>query len=124
MKITGFTGWEEARAQSDAFPYVLVRELSRVWLGERAKARINWEDATELRFFSETGELCLFERAGERRAALIEDENEDNSTHLDRVFQLDHAQKYGTLLTVREYFGYDEDGQLCIAATRLKGWVK
>ena len=71
MKITRFENWEAARALSDAFPYVLVRELSRVWLGERGKARINWEEATELRFFSETGELRLFERSGARRAALF-----------------------------------------------------
>lgn len=115
-----FEDWEAARARSDAFPYVPVRELNRIWLGERRKAEINWDAATELRDFSETVELRLFERAGKRCAALIEDE----STCLDRVFELDHAPRFGTLLAMREYFGYDEDGQRFIRAFRLKGWVK
>lgn len=113
---------EQARKESAAFPFVLVRELSRVWLGETEKAEIAWSEATELRFFSEHSELRFFGTAGRLRAVLLEDVAED--TCHDRTFPLAHNGAFGQELTVREYLDYDEDGQLYVKATRLKGWVK
>ena len=104
---------EQARKDSAAFPYVLVRELSRVWLGERQRAELNWDEATELRFFGGAGRL---------QAVLLADEAEDKCH--DRSFPLAHNGAFGRELTVREYLDFDEDGQLYVKATRLKGWVK
>lgn len=113
---------DEARARCADYPYVLVRELSRIWLGETREADINWDEITELRFFSESAELRLFRRDGNLQAVLLEDESEDDC--LDKTFPLAHNGAFGEQLIVREYLAYDEDGQLFIAAERLKGWVK
>ncbi len=113
---------EQARKDSAAFPYVLVRELSRVWLGERQRAELNWDEATELRFFNDTSELRFFGGAGRLQAVLLADEAEDKCH--DRSFPLAHNGAFGRELTVREYLDFDEDGQLYVKATRLKGWVK
>lgn len=115
-------GLNEARARCADYPYVLVRELSRIWLGETRKADINWDEITELRFFSESAELRLFRRDGNLQAVLLEDDSEDES--LDKTFPLAHNKAFGEWLTVREYLAYDEDGQLYVRASRLKGWVK
>lgn len=112
----------DAKGKSVVFPFVLVRELSRVWLGETEKAEIAWGEATELRFFNDTAELRFFGTAGRLQAVLLEDVAED--TCHDRTFPLAHNGAFGQKLTVREYLDYDEDGQLYVKATRLKGWVK
>lgn len=114
---------EQAKAMCAEFPYVLVRELSRIWLGERENApEINWNDAVELRFFSERAELRFFRGDGALQAVLLEDDGEEDS--LDKTFRLAHNRAFGEKLIVQEYLAYDEDGQLFIAASRLKGWVK
>lgn len=113
---------DEARAMCLDYPYVLVRELSRIWLGETRKAEINWDEITQIRFFSERAELRLFRRDGALQAVLLEDDSEGDC--LDKTFPLAHNGAFGTWLTVREYLDYDEDGQLFVKASRLKGWVK
>lgn len=118
------TELDQARQQAKSYPFVLVRELSQIWLGETQEANINWGEATELRFFSEQSELRFFGGAGRLRAVLLEDGDEADSLHQDRTFSLAHKRYFGKSLTIREHFGYDEDGQLFVRASRLKGWVK
>lgn len=113
---------EEARARSAEYPYVLVRELSRLYLGKTENAALNWSEATEVRFFCETSELRFFEQGNDLAAVLLEDEEEDETTCLDRFCPLGHSGHFGKQITLREYFGYDSDGQLYVKAVRLKDW--
>lgn len=114
----------EAKTMAQGYPYVLVRELSRLYLGEAAQADIRWDELTEARFFNDTSELRIWEEGGQFSAVLLEDEGEDTTTCMEKSYNLAHKGVFGKKLTVVEYFGYDEDGQLYRAATRLKGWVK
>lgn len=123
MKISRLND-AEAENMAQGYPYVLVRELSRLYLGETAQTDILWDELTEARFFNDTSELRIWEEDGQFSAVLLEDENEDETTCMEKSYNLAHKGLFGKKLTVLEYFEYDEDGQLYRAATRLKGWVK
>lgn len=79
----------------------------------------DWEECIEARFFSERGELHVFDAEGERKAVAIEDDG-DNFV-FEKVYRLDGKySKLGKHIVVQEYLDYDEDGQLAVELTRLK----
>lgn len=124
VKVKKWNDIEAAKEMAQCYPYVLLRELSRVHLGETDRANIQWAEVTEARFFDGTSELRFWEQDGQLSAVQVEDENEDENTCLEKVYALAHDGNFGRTLTVVEYLAYDEDGQLYRAATRLKGWGK
>lgn len=121
MRQRNLTG-SEGQQLAGAYPFVLVRELSRVYLGMTAQANIQWPEVTEARFFNDTSEVRFWDVDGVLHAALIEDDQETENSCLERTYQLAYGGAFGRRLTVVEYLAYDEDGQLYRVDTRLKRW--
>lgn len=115
---------EEARQRGDSLPFVLVRQLSEVKRGrtEDIKDQIVWDEVTEVRFFGDCEEIRIFDAGEGLQAARLADANETEFTCRDQEYQLRHKGHFGKSIVLREYFAYDEDGQLFVEATRLKGW--
>jgi hypothetical protein len=121
---------ETAKREGMALPWALVRQLSSFQMGKTEALSIDWDEVTEVRFFDESKEIRLFERNGELSAAIVSDSEEDkkneknkeNVTFRDVQKELGHKGQFGSAVTIREYFAYDEDGQLYLAASRLKDW--
>ena len=81
---------------------------------------INWEECMEARFFSEDKELHFFDVDGKKQAVAVSDE--DGNDELVKEYEL--AGKFraiGSSVFVKEYIGYDEDGQANVVLTRLQG---
>lgn len=119
--------FEEAKEKAEQYPYGLVYLFSEILLGETGiiKDKICWEDCMEARFFSEEGEIHIFDYNGERKAVCVEDKaKEDN---FEGVFEKNYelAGKFKQtgyqFFKVKEYLGCDEDGQAVVLLTRLAG---
>lgn len=79
----------------------------------------DWGECIEARFFSEQGELHVFDADGERKAVAVEDDGD--GLVYEKMYQLDGKyRKLGEYIVVQEYLKYDEDGQLVVELTRLK----
>lgn len=79
----------------------------------------DWRECIEARFFSEQGELHVFDADGERKAVAVEDDGD--SLVYEKMYRLDGKyRKLGKYIAVQEYLNYDEDGQLVVELTRLK----
>lgn len=115
---------EDAKREAMALSWALVRQLSLVQMGEVSTLSIDWDEVTEARFFDSEKEIRIFEAGDGFLAVILSDgENEiENVTYRDMEHKLEHKNQFGTAVSVREYFGYDEDGQISVVASRLKGW--
>ena len=83
---------------------------------------INFDECLEARFFGPEKEVHLF-RNDDRWTAVVTEDKEDLD-HIDRKYRLSKNHQntgIGRELIVREYIGYDEDGQAYIEKTRLAG---
>lgn len=79
----------------------------------------DWEECIEARFFSEQGELHVFDADGQKKAVAVEDDGDD--LVFEKLYRLDGKyRKLGKYIVVQEYLNYDEDGQLVVELTRLK----
>ena len=81
---------------------------------------LHWEECTEARFFSEDKELHFFDVDGKKQAVAVSDE--DGKDELVKEYEI--AGKFGSIgssVFVKEYIGYDEDGQANVVLTRLQG---
>lgn len=79
----------------------------------------DWGECIEARFFSEQGELHVFDADGERKAVAVEDDGD--GLVYEKMYRLDGKyRKLGKYIAVQEYLNYDEDGQLVVELTRLK----
>ena len=112
---------QEAIRDYRRFPYALLYMISeRILARTEDLAGIRWEECLEARFFSEKEELHLFDDGEGMRAVLCEETDTQNQA--DTEYELQKAFIPGMRrLTVREYFSYDDDGQLRVAKTRLAG---
>ena len=71
-------------------------------------------------FFSEDKELHFFDVDGKKQAVAVSDE--DGKDELVKEYEI--AGKFGSIgssVFVKEYIGYDEDGQANVVLTRLQG---
>ena len=103
------------------YQYALLYMISEVILNKtELLGEINWEECTEARFFSEDKELHFFDVDGKKQAVAVSDE--DGKDELVKEYEL--AGKFraiGSSVFVKEYIGYDEDGQANVVLTRLQG---
>ena len=83
MKVKKWDDTEAAKGMAQRYPYVLLQELSRVYLGETDRANIRWEEVTEARFFNDTSELRFWEQDGQLFAVQLEEEEEAEEAALD-----------------------------------------
>ena len=113
--------YEEAQRRAAEYEYALVYEISELLLGRTdSLPQIHWEECMEARFFSENRELHLYERNGQMEAVEISDADEEESV-VKRYALCAKFRSAGRFLKVKEYIRYDEDGQACVALTRLCG---
>lgn len=108
-----------ALADAEGLPFVYLRTLSSVSVGLRADAALP-EDMTEieqLRFFGPDAEVRIVRTGSGLEAWRIED---GGSQFLDETIKL--LPGFGRKLTKRKLLQFDEDGQGCICAVRLKDW--
>mgnify|MGYP004496452399 FL=1 len=103
------------------YQYALLYMISEVILNKtELLGEINWEECMEARFFSEDKELHFFDVDGKKQAVAVSDE--DGNDELVKEYEL--AGKFraiGSSVFVKEYIGYDEDGQANVVLTRLQG---
>ena len=112
---------EQALQDYSKYTYALLYMISERVLTRTAElGNIDWDECLEARFFSEKEELHLFRDGQEMRAVICEETDTKDQT--DREYELQKTFIPGmTRLIVREYFAYDEDGQVMVAKTRLAG---
>ena len=110
---------QQALQNYSKYTYALLYMISERILARTADlGEIDWEECLEARFFSEKEELHLFQDGQEMRAVVCEET--DSQDQADTEYELQKAFIPGmTRLIVREYFSYDEDGQVIVAKTRL-----
>jgi hypothetical protein len=111
----------QAYEQVNQYEYAYVYMMSKMVLCKVDELPlIDWEECLEARFFSEDRELHIFEGNDGMQAVLIEDG--DSVDCNIRSYELVPKFKgVGKELEVQEYLDFDEDGQIYVVQTRLKG---
>lgn len=114
---------EKAYASVRDYEYALIYMISQVKLCKTEELKeTDWEECLEARFFSKDKELHIFEDEGEKKAVEVNDDGQDDI--IEKKFQLDNKFKeVGNCVLVQEYLAYDNDGQVRVELTRLKGIV-
>ena len=106
---------------TEKFEYGVFYNLSSIQLLAAPEAgKIDWDECYEARFFSKDKELHIFEKGGEKRALFVEDEEGDETVIKSFVLSK-KFENVGKSILVKEYLQYDEDGQACVALSRLCG---
>lgn len=103
------------------YEYALIYMISeRFFCRTDDLPELDWEECLEARFFSGDRELHIFE--GEDGMAALEISDTDTVDTVVKKYRLNSAfRKLGSVLCVMEYLSYDEDGQIAVELTRLKG---
>lgn len=112
--------FEEAKKHIQDYEYALLYEISNICLTKVENlAEIDWEECTEARFFDESGELHLFEMDGSMAAVEVKDSGKAEDEVVKKYDLAKKFQEQGTNVYVKEYLGYDADGQAEVVLTRL-----
>lgn len=104
------------------YEYALLYMISEIILCKTEKLPpVEWEECQEARFFSEDKELHIFEGDDGMQEAFVQDEDED--IVLIKEYELDGKfRNIGKTVLVQEYLVFDEeDGQVLVEQTRLRG---
>jgi hypothetical protein len=85
-----------------------------------------WDEVLEARIFTSEKELHIFETDGRLKAVEIKDGNNtkgciSNENQAIKRYEINDGNK---CLVVKEYLGYDDDGQMFVSLTRLCGVEK
>ena len=137
--------WDGQISPDAGYEYALVYMASELKLIPFEKwESIDREECLETRFFGEKGELHLFREGDEFLAAAVQDltDAEDASAQDPAAEADSNVQVYATIdrvhsirkncrrevpgrtgIVVREYIGYDADGQAYTVRTRLTGLI-
>lgn len=112
---------QDAINQIPEYDYALIYNISSMQLCKtESLTDFNMAECLEARFFSGQKELHIFEGEAGKEAVIINDS--DPTYIITKKYEL--ANKYqtaGKYILVNEYISYDEDGQLFVEHTRLKG---
>lgn len=111
----------EAHQKAETYTYALLFMISkRILCKTEDLPETDWEECQEARFFSEDRELHIFE--GEEGMQAVEVSDADKEDIMIKEYELDrYFEELGNTLLVQEYLEYDEDGQVYVGLTRLKG---
>lgn len=110
-------------AQKDAAGYAhnVIRQISDVFV-DAAADKIDWDEVQEAWFFDQHTELHFF-RTDDELMCVKAEEKENPSHVVTHTYEIANAAKGGredkSVLEVREYLDFDEDGQCYVAYTRL-----
>lgn len=113
---------EQAIEQSQKYLYSFIVLREKIQLGEwnqekaqQLKDSYKTEGMIEARFFSQEGEIHIFQREEGFCCYEIIDERESD---IDSIIK-EYDSKIGKTLQVKKYIQYDEDGQAEVAKTRF-----
>lgn len=111
----------DAHQKIGEYTYGLLFMISeRILCRTKELPAIDWEECQEARFFSDEKELHIFEGEEGMQAVEVFDTGEEDI--LVKEYELDRYFKdIGNTVLVQEYLEYDEDGQVYVGLTRLKG---
>lgn len=115
---------EDAKELTKKMDYVIAHGISTIARGNAEDTDIPWDELVELRAFSETSEVHVFELDGEWKAVYTEECTEEQITSGDQsltaadAIDKGYAMTGGGMLYVREYLNPDDDGQAVVAAVR------
>lgn len=110
---------DEVKSQIAHMKYALVYEISNVVFNKIEKiAEINWDEFIEGYFFNENTQIHVYDtEEGLQAVCFTEPADAD---YIDKEYDLSgRYQNIGKRIKKREYFDYDEDGQVYVAYTRL-----
>jgi hypothetical protein len=111
----------EAQREIVKYDYALIYLMSdRLLLPVSALPELAWDECIDARFFSDDGELHIFEDDGQLSAVQVSDAGEED-TVVQKYELSKHFSNLGNTLLVQEYLEADEDGQMQVKLTRLKG---
>ena len=80
------------------------------------------KEAYEIRLFSDDKERHIFEYDGKIKCADIDDKDNKKDIHIKKYPVRVKYSHLGRYILVQEYLDYDEDGQVFVERTRLKGF--
>lgn len=113
--------FSEAQSEILKYEYALVYLMSkRLLLPVSSLPEIAWDECIDARFFSDDGELHIYEEDGQLSAVQVSDSGKEDMV----VKKYKLAKRFsdlGNTLIVQEYLEADEDGQMQVKLTRLKG---
>ena len=109
---------DQALERGMKLPFVLIRSINKVYLGNVPSQPPELDTLLEARFFDKDQEIRLFRKEDTLCAASLTREPKD------RVLEEQYAleKRFGTSLTYCRHLGIDEDGQTIFVATRLCYW--
>ena len=121
--------FDDAKARIGEYDFAIIFEFSRKFFGEQNNLQeINWDECVEARFFSMEKELYFYrdDETDELTAVCTEDEPSDKDAENSGIMRYELPKNNRLpgnrrVLLVREYFSYDEDGQLLITGRRPAG---
>ena len=103
------------------FQYALIYYFSEVCLCNVVEMKeFDINQCQEARFFGEKKELHLYRVDDQMKAVLVSDG--EAPVYVDKKYAVSNQfKKAGNAIIAREYIDYDQDGQLNVKLTRLKG---
>lgn len=110
---------DEAKNRFSGYPYAIVHMMSELQYGRTEDISVNWDELIELRAFSETEELRVYQGNSGMTAQCC---TEVSSVSDDAVL-IEYEMRNGGRLSVKEYLEPDEDGQAVVVYTRPCGMV-
>lgn len=112
--------FEDAIKTINTYDWAIVYQTSEMLfdhVDEIAK-KINWDECLGARFFNESAQLHIFGDLGSLKAVCMMDDG-TNKQEIDRKFELaNQFRDKGKYIIVKEYYDFDEDGQLCMKVIR------
>lgn len=112
--------FEDAIKTIDTYDWAIVYQASEMLFDhvDEIKQKINWNECLEARFFNETSQLHVFGELGDLKAVCMMDDGK-SAQEIDRKYVLaNQFRDKGKYIKIKEYYDFDEDGQLCMKAIR------
>lgn len=112
--------FEDAIKTIDTYDWAIVYQASEMLFDhvDEIKQKINWNECLEARFFNETSQLHVFGELGDLKAVCMMDDGK-SAQEIDRKYVLaNQFRDKGEYIKIKEYYDFDEDGQLCMKAIR------
>jgi len=113
--------FDEAVGCIGEYDYAIVFEYSNFFDEQNNLKEINWDECVEARFFSKEKELYFYRDDETDELTVVYTEDEPSDKNEENSGRVEYTLQNGKKLQVREYFSYDEDGQLLIIGRRPEG---
>lgn len=110
---------EEVKSHISQMKYALIYQISEVIFDRIEQiVEINWEECLEGYFFDENTQIHVYSTEDGLQAVFFAEP--EDVEYIDKDYKLSNKYRnVGEKIRKREYFDYDEDGQVYVAYTRL-----